>query len=301
MQILDRHVVPAGAEPERLDKVAHLAFGAFPTKSAARKAVRRGEVLLDGEHVESSRWVRSGQVVTVVESSQPLPPVYTLQTLEVAFEDDSMAVVVKPPGIPVNGNRHRTLEHALPPFLAPSTRPDALRMPRPAHRLDGPTGGLVAVAKTATALAGLSEAFHRRDVSKRYEALTVGRLDGKGRVTEPLDGRDADTTWEALEHARTLKPDWVTRVALFPHTGRTHQLRRHLAHLGTPILGDKQYARDGLLYRGKGLFLWAVALELPHPVTGARLAIEIPPPAKFASFMAREQRRWERHHGSSSE
>jgi RluA family pseudouridine synthase len=224
-----------------------------------------------------------------------------MQNLEVVFEDDVMAIVEKPPGIPVNGNRHRTLEHALPPFLAQSLHPDALRIPRPAHRLDGPTGGLVVVAKTASALAGLSEAFHKRTVQKRYEALVVGRLDGSGRVTEPIDGRDADTTWEALERARTFKPDWVTWVSLSPHTGRTHQLRRHMAHLGTPVLGDKQYAREGLLYRGKGLFLWAVSLSLPHPLTGERVEVQIDAPSKYRSFMARSQRRWERHHGPDPE
>ena len=231
VQILARYTVPADASPARLDRTAHLGFDAFPTRSSARKAVCRGEVLLDGEVAESSRWVSPGQVLSLCESSAPIPPVYVMQNLEVVLEDDAMAIVVKPPGIPVNGNRHRTLEHALPPFLTQSPHPDALRMPRPAHRLDGPTGGLVAVAKTASALAGLSEAFHKRTVQKRYEALLVGRLEGSGRVTEPIDGREADTTWEVLEHARTFKPDWVTWVALSPHTGRTHQLRRHMAHL----------------------------------------------------------------------
>jgi RluA family pseudouridine synthase len=280
--------------------VAHLAFDVFPTRSSARKAVHRGEVLLDGARAETSRWVQAGQELTLCEPAA-CRPVYVIPQLEVVYEDEAMAVVVKPPGITVNGNRHRTLEHALPPFLSASPHPDALRAPRPAHRIDGPTGGLVAVAKTASALAGLSEAFHHRTVRKRYEALAVGRLDGTGSISEPIDGRAAHTTWEARAHARTLKTDWVTWVSLSPHTGRTHQLRRHLAHLGTPVLGDREYARDGLLYRGKGLFLWAVGLRLPHPLSGDPVDVKIEAPPKFAAFMARQQRRWERHRGPDAD
>jgi 23S rRNA pseudouridine1911/1915/1917 synthase len=294
MQVLDRHEVGPDAEPERLDRVAHRAFAAFASRSAARKAVKRGEVLLDGVLEPSSRWVNPGQVVTLVESSLPLPPVYPLSELGVPYEDDHLAIVEKPPGLRVNGARYRTLENALSPHLRPSTRPDALRFPRPAHRLDGPTGGLVAIAKTGSALAGLSEAFHKRVVTKRYAAIVIGRLEGEGRVTTPIEERSADTHWAAVAHARSLKPDWVTRVELFPHTGRTHQLRRHMAGLGHPILGDTLYFREGQVLRGKGVFLWAVALQLTHPITGEPLHVRIDAPVKFDTFMAREQRRWDR-------
>ncbi len=153
------------------------------------------------------------------------------------------------------------------------------------------------MAKTARALMATHRAFQERRVRKTYRALAVGRLDGEGTVSEPVDGRAAITRWRAVDHCRSLKAGWLTTVELSPVTGRTHQLRRHLAALGTPILGDVAYGIDGLVYRGKGLFLWAVALRLDHPITGQPLALRVEEPPKFASMRAREERRWRRHHG----
>jgi 23S rRNA-/tRNA-specific pseudouridylate synthase len=135
-------------------------------------------------------------------------------------------------------------------------------------------------------------------VVKEYVALVVGRLDGEGEVTAPIDGRAARTAWVALAQTPALRSGWITTVALRPHTGRTHQLRRHLAGLGHPVLGDRVYGAEGTTLLGKGLFLAAVALTLPHPDTAAQVTARMPVPAKFQSFRAREARRWRRWHRS---
>ncbi len=294
MQAIAHHVVPADAPRQRLDRYACSVFEQLATVSQARKAARRGDLQLDGAPCESSRFVKPGDRIELLRVGRPPPRPFRL-ALDVLHDDDWLAVVDKPPGLPVSGNQHRTLENALPGNLTPSVAADALDWPRPVHRLDIRTGGLVVVAKSASARATLGEAFQRRRVHKRYRALAVGRLEGGGRVEEPVEGRAATTRYRALAHGRSLRSGWLTDVELEPATGRTHQLRRHLAHLGCPVLGDDLYGIEGQILRGHGLFLRALALRLPHPESGRELAVALPDPPKFARLLAREQRRWERY------
>ena len=294
MIVLATHRVAPDAPRRRLDRICLEAFPSLATRAAARKAIKRGEVLLDGVHAESSRYVQAGQTVELLEAQGPLPPRYRVD-LEVLHDDEHFAVVVKPPGLAVNGPRLRTLEHGLPGNLTPCPAPDALRWPRPAHRLDAKTGGLVAVGKSGTALAALGRAFETREVYKRYRAVVIGRMEGEGHFDDAIDGRDASTSWRAIREARCLRSDWVTLVELSPHTGRRHQLRRHLSEAGFPILGDIPYGQPGLTLKGKGLFLWAVELRLAHPITGEPCSFTTPHPRKFDTFMDREERRWKRH------
>lgn len=284
----------------RLDAWAAAAFVNLPSRSAARKVAKRGELLLNGEVVETSRFVKPGDVVTLTFPKRPPPPC-TLRPL-LAHRDEHCAVVVKPAGLLVNGNRHRTLEHSLLNVLPPPDRPDALPMPRPVHRLDYETMGLVAVARTGPAIVALGHAFERREVAKRYAAIVVGHLEGEGTIDTPLDGRAAVSKWRALRPFRSLKPGWCTEVELVPVTGRMHQLRRHMLELGHPILGDMKYVDDPrLVYRHKGLFLAATSLDFPHPVEAGRVHAEVAPPAKFRSFRVREERRWVRWHAARPE
>jgi tRNA pseudouridine65 synthase/23S rRNA pseudouridine1911/1915/1917 synthase len=293
-------VVPDGTPRERLDRLASQAFAdVLPTKASAKKAVKRGEVLVDGEQGTSAQWIVAGQELCLLETVREPPPPYPLP-LEIPVEDDAIAVVVKPPGLPTSGNFHRSLEHALIANLRPSPRPDALPWPRPAHRLDAPTSGLVAVGKTSSAHADLCAQFEARVVRKRYRAVVVGHLAGDGLVDLPIEGRPATTRWVAVSQTPCLKTGWVSTLDLEPLTGRTHQLRLHLASLGHPILGDRQHTGGELpLYRGKGLFLAATALSFEHPDDRGAVGVEIGEPSKYEGFRAREARRWARHHGDA--
>ncbi len=292
-KVLAEVVVPAEAQGERVDRWALEALALIPTRSAARKALKREELLLDGLTVPANRRLVAGQRLTLLESATR-PRVYTLD-LEVVYQDPHLAVVLKPPGLPVTGNAHRTALHALPHNLEPSGEPDALVFPRHCHRLDRGTGGLLVVARTAGALVAMGRAFQERRVRKRYRALVRGRLEGRGEIHQAVEGREALTRWSVVEHTPSLHVDWVTTLDAWPHTGRRHQLRRHLASLGHPILGDGLYT-EGRLFRNKGLFLWAVELWFPHPVTGEDTHVRTDEPYKFTAYRRREERRWRAHH-----
>mgnify|MGYP000604144168 CR=1 FL=1 len=289
-------VVEAGEVTEvglRVDRWAADHFARVASRAAARKACKRGDLRLNGEVVESSRFVLLGDVVTLHARDDVRPPNRLVP--EVRYVDEHLAVVVKPPGVLTNGVTLRTLERGLPNVLRRSPAVDALPAARPVHRLDYETTGLVVVARTGSALMTLSRAFQERRVHKTYRAIVAGRLEGEQEVDVPLDGREAVSRFVPREHVRSLKIGWSTVVDAHPVTGRMHQLRRHLHGLGHPVLGDRRYVHGPVL-RKHGLFLASVAVELPHPVTGDTVAVTMEDPAKFGVFLARERRRWAKWH-----
>ena len=291
------HRVPPGTPPERLDRYAARHAEFFASTAQAHRAAKKGLLRLNDDVVSPGRRVRAGDTLTTPAIHGPPRRVFE-HPLAVHYEDESLAVVEKPPGLLVNGNRHRTLERALPFNLVPTEAADALVIPRPVHRLDVPTGGLVLVAKTAGAVAALGRMLAEGQVEKRYRALVVGALKREGRIEDAIDGRAAASRYAAVTQTRSLHCDWLTTVDLWPETGRTHQLRRHLAGCGHPILGDAIYGRPGSVLRRSGLFLRAVSLRFSHPITGVAVAVEIPEAPKFAARRTRETRRWARVLGS---
>lgn len=126
-----------------------------------------------------------------------------------------------------------------------------LRVPQPAHRLDAETGGLLICAKTTVAMQRLGRAFAQRRMIKRYQALVRGALRGCGRVTFPLSGDACETEFRSVAVHASAKCGHVTLVDLWPRTGRTHQLRRHMMMIGHPILGDVKYWRRAAVPRAQ--------------------------------------------------
>lgn len=282
--------IPAEGEGQRLDAFAAAALPThLPSRTRARKEAKAGRLLLDGEPAAPNVFLQAGQQLTLLPPPPPTRPPIDID-IPVLYVDPFFAAVHKPPGLLTNGNRHRTLERALPGVIPISDEPDALPAPLVVHRLDRPTSGLVLVARTRRAQVSLGRQLQERTLEKLYRAIVRGKLEGSGEVTTPIDGRAAHTLWRAVSHTPSLKRGWLTVVALHPRTGRTHQLRRHLAQLGHPILGDLQYAPEDRL-RGKGLFLLAAEVRLAHPITGEPLHIVAPEPPKFAALLSREARR----------
>ena len=201
-------------------------------------------------------------------------------TIEVIYQDTTLAVINKPSGLlSVPG---RTEDYSVA-TIAMERWPGSL----PVHRLDMGTSGLMVIAKTKEAYVSLQEQFVKRIVKKRYIALVEGIVkEPKGRITLPLifdpmnrprqmvdyqRGKSAVTEYEVLD-AR----DGRTLLALYPHTGRTHQLRMHCAHpdgLGSPIVGDELYG-----HKAERLCLHCDQIEFAHPVTGERMSFNLPNP-----------------------
>lgn len=283
--------VPPEQAGRRVEYVAAELFEALPSRSRARKMLRRGQLAVNGTPVGAGWIVQPGDVL----SYDPPPPsnrdVYERE-IEVLFEDDHMAIVSKPAGLQTSGSRFRTLNQCLPHNLRPSARVDALPWPRAVHRLDGRTEGLVVVAKAGHAEVGLCRSFEERRVNKRYRAMCVGRLEGFGVVELPIDGRSARSRWVAWRHGPSKRLGWLTEVSLQPETGRTHQLRQHVASLGHPIVGDDLYTDDIANVMGKGMLLQACAIAIDHPITGARVTVTAPRPRRFERLFEWERGGW---------
>lgn len=291
MPVINTHIVPAAIAEIRLSDYLLEIFPNLPSRKGVKKAIKRGEVLVNGEVSSTGYWIKANDKIELLESSANPPKSYHLK-LEIVFEDDYMAVINKPAGISVSGNQYRTIQNALVDNVKLSTQEDALRWVKPVHRLDNPTSGLLIVAKTAKALVRLGQQFENKEIQKIYIAIVNGKLPDSGTIDLDIDGLASQTDYELIKAVPSLKNEFVSLVKLFPKTGRTHQIRKHLSQLGFPIVGDKVYGKENQLLNGKGLFLCALELLLKHPVEGGRLSIKTSIPHKFASLLEREDRRW---------
>jgi len=282
------------------------------SRARLQKLLKSGRVLVNGVLRPAAYRVREGDSVAVAVPApalshlapEPLP-------LAILFEDDDLLVVNKPPGLVVHpgaGHRAGTLLNALVHHCP--TLKDIGEVSRPGlvHRLDKDTSGLLVVAKTALAHANLVAQFQAHAIAKEYQALVWGRLpEAEGMIDKevgrhptvrrkmsvhPRRGKAAVTFWRVLKEF----PGPLTLVALSPQTGRTHQLRVHLASEGHPVLGDAAYgggvSRLGghprllalkPLVRRQLLHAWR--LQVTHPRTGAPLTWEAPLPADFQAVV----------------
>lgn len=290
MLIVQEHTVPAKHPKIRLLDYVLLIFSTIPSRSAMKKAIKNGSILVDGKIGHASSWISENQKISLVDLENKPPKPLNIN-LEIIFEDEHIAVINKPAGIEVSGNKYYTIQNALIPNIKLSIEHDALKWPHPVHRLDRSTSGLLLVAKTAAALMNLGQQFENREIQKTYVAVLAGNLSGSGKINTPINGQDAVTYFKMIATYLSLKTQWLSLVELLPHTGRTHQLRIHMANHGFPIVGDKLYG-NGPLLKGKGLFLAAVGVSFIHPNSNKPLKFMINQPKKFDALIEREERRW---------
>ncbi|BDS12494.1 RluA family pseudouridine synthase [Aureispira anguillae] len=290
--VLDTHVVPLLTPKQRLSDYLCGIFLQLPSRKSVKVAIKRGAIYVDGKKGHTGDWVCPEQVVELIDLDDAPTKVLKLP-MDVIYEDDAIAVVFKPAGIPVSGNQFRTIENALLHNITLSTKVDALKKPRAVHRLDAPTSGLLLIAKTKQARMHLGAQFEAKTIQKKYQAIVIGQPPAQGRFDTAINHKAALSHFECLQTVDSLKSGQLSLLNLYPKTGRTHQLRIHLSQAGFPILGDKLYGIQGLILKHKGLFLIAVALDFEHPITGERQAIKLPTPYKYTALLNREQRRYD--------
>lgn len=290
MLFLQKHIATS-IKKTRLSDYAIGIFETIPTRKGIKKAIKKGAIYVNGKVGQTGTWIVEGDEIILYDLDESLPKTFEFD-LSIVFEDDDLAIINKPGGIPVSGNFYKTIQNALPYNLEKSLAVDALKIPRPVHRIDAATCGLLLIAKTKTAHLHLSKQFENKTIRKRYQAIAIGKLPKKGRIEIPIDDKASITDFEMVKIVPSLKNEFLTLVNLYPITGRTHQLRKHLSGLNHPILGDKLYGKEGLILWKKGLLLCAVELNFIHPKREKSMQITIQPPNKFQTILEREARRF---------
>jgi len=280
LEKIESHTVGQLDKKIRLSDYGGKAFSLLPTRKGVKKAITKGLVFVNGERGKTGDWLKGGEILELFKSNFKQPNRKLLIKIPIVFEDEHLAVVIKPPGIPVSGNQHRTLENGLQGLLKLSPQPDSIKLPKPVHRLDHPTSGLIIVAKTKSAVRSFTELFAERKIDKTYLAVCIGEVKAQ-KVSSSIRGKKADTQFIPLSNIPSPSFGTLSLVQLKPITGRRHQLRIHLHENGTPILGDKQYFIDGKILKGKGLYLFANKLQFDHPFTKKPLVFEAETPTKF--------------------
>ena len=300
--------IPAAAAGRRLDQaLAEL----FPDYSRSRLSawIKSGDVLLDGVQVAPRQIVRGGEVVALhARPGQEVPLRPEPIDLDIRYEDADLLVINKPAGLVVHpgaGQPAGTLQNALLHFDARLTE-----IPRAGivHRLDKDTSGLMVVTRSLRAHTALVAQLQARDVHRQYVAVVVGALIAGGSVDAPIGRHPRDRLKQAvvdgpagkaaLTHYRVRERFRAnTLVECRLESGRTHQIRVHMAHIKHPLVGDAQYGRGLKLPKGASAeliealrgfrrqALHAEKLEFAHPVGGKVVSVTVESPEDFAALV----------------
>lgn len=280
MKIIECIVVNELTERARLYDYLAKKSTTILSRKGVKKALKKGRIHLNSSLSDGSEFLKIGDQIEITEEESIVKKVFPLK-LHVCYEDEFIAIVEKPSGIPTSGNYYKTLLNALPYNLSMSEEKDALPCPLPIHRLDKLTSGLVIIAKTYSARIKLGERLEHQAIQKIYRAVVHGEMSGFGALTSPIDKKEALTTYRCLSSYETKRFGCATLIELSPITGRTHQLRIHLSRLGFPIFGDKTYIKDMKTTMDKGLFLQAYSLSFSHPISNKDIYFTLGYPNKF--------------------
>ncbi len=277
---VEYHKVPKQKKQIRIQEYLVGVFYMCTTKSSLKKTIKKGLIKINNKTATTATYVCGGELINLYKPKEKLQIKKFNLDLDVLFEDDYLAVISKPAGIEVSGNKFKTITNALVQNLKASKQIDAVK-PQPTHRLDFPTTGVLLVGKTSTTIRALNKLFENNAVSKKYIAITIKKMKPKGFITLPIDKKDAQSAFHVLKTVISKRFEYLNLVELTPKTGRRHQLRKHMASLENPILGDKEYGIENLILHKKGLYLHALSIAFIHPITKENIYVESPLPKKF--------------------
>ena len=290
--------IPPERDGERLDALLADRLG---SRSRAQRLIEEGRVTVDGEVRPKRHRVSAGEVVEVDEPPEAPAPEKVDVPFAVAHEDEHLLVVDKPAGVvvhPARGHRSGTLAQALEGRAAGGEHEWRAGI---VHRLDRDTSGLMVVAKSEEAHRRLKAMIQRREVTREYLALVLGRPPSRAGTIDAPIGRDrrhrtkvstdTDEPREAVTHfsiAQALPGATLLVVRL--QTGRTHQIRAHFEAIGHPVAGDPDYGGAGAFGLARQ-FLHAARLAFTHPFTGEPLDLASPLPDDLAAALAAQRDR----------
>jgi 23S rRNA pseudouridine1911/1915/1917 synthase len=287
---------------KRLDAFLHRALPEF-SRSRLQAWIKADRVLVDGQTTRASYILRGGETISVTPAERPpLKAEPEELPLKILYEDAGVVVVNKPAGMVVHagaGHAHGTLVNALLHHFGSLSSVNGDLRPGIVHRLDRETSGVLVVARTDKAHQALAAQFHDRTIEKIYLTVVHGRMkQPQGRIATPISrdpvrrtrmttklatGRAALTEYKLLEQL-----DRFSYLEVRIGTGRTHQIRVHLASIHHPVVGDRLYgapsAIAGLPALGR-FFLHAHRLRFRSPLTGDWIAVESPFPPELAAFL----------------
>ena len=270
------------------------------TRTTAQRLIEQGNILVNGKKQKVSYKVSIGDVITIEEEkveevelkAQDIP-------IEIIYEDSDIIVVNKPKGLvvhPANGNPDGTLVNAIMAICKDSLSGIGGEIrPGIVHRLDKDTSGLLIVAKNDKAHVNMSEQIKNHEVKKTYIALVRGAVkENEATIDMPIGRSNSDRKKmavnkngrNAITHIKVLKRyDKYTLLEVNIETGRTHQIRVHLSHIGYPIIGDYTYSNGKNEFGVVGQCLHAKELEFKHPITGKEMKLHAKLPQYFEEIL----------------
>ena len=291
-------IVDEDTTKKRID--AYLSEKEEYSRMAIQRLINDGKIIVNGKKIKASYKVQNGDKIKI-EEEKPKEIELKAQNipLEVLYEDNDIIVVNKPKGMvvhPANGNPDGTLVNAIMAICKDSLSGIGGEIrPGIVHRLDKNTSGAIIIAKNDKAHIALSNQLKNHEIKKTYIALVRGIVkENNATINMPIARSKTDRKKmavdkngkEAITHFKVLKRfDKCTLLEVNIETGRTHQIRVHLSHIGYPIIGDDVYSNGKNRWNVKGQCLHAKSLDFKHPITGKQIHIEAPLPKYFTDIL----------------
>ena len=272
------------------------------TRTAVQRLIEQEKILVNGKKQKVAYKVTEGDTITIEETEAKTIELKAQEIpIDIIYEDNDIIVVNKPKGMvvhPANGNPDGTLVNAIMAICKDSLSGIGGEIrPGIVHRLDKDTSGLLIVAKNDKAHVNMSEQIKNHEVKKTYIALVRGIVkENEATIDMPIGRSRSDRKKMAVDkngrnavtHIKVLKRyDKYTLLEINIETGRTHQIRVHLSHIGYPIIGDYTYSNGKNEFGVVGQCLHAKSLEFKHPITGKKMKLEAPLPDYFENILSR--------------
>lgn len=300
MEKIEKIEVPESLSGERIDKVLVELLSGY-SRSFLQRCIRDNRIKINGNTCEPKASVFEGNKIEIIWAEEKILRVQKEIDLDIIYEDKSIMVISKPPGMvvhPAPGNWDGTLVNALLGHDQASFNKMSEDTVRPGivHRLDKDTSGLIVVGKTSSATHKLTDSFKKKEIQKLYLTLVLGKFNRSSGTLHSMIKRsshhrqkmavskDKNKGKEAITNYNVITSnDVVSLVKVGLDTGRTHQIRVHMAHIKHPVVGDNKYGHTKFnkRYNIPRQMLHAWRLSLPHPDTGEIMSFKAPLPEDF--------------------